>query len=278
MRFSSGKEIHCWGGLGSQLFGIALALDLRHKYSVLKLVFHNSGVTRRDLEAKEFIERICNFSVVDDYSHEEKVKSNRSRFTLRSAISKIAKLTGVLNEANTDHQFYRIYPWTKQIRGHYSYRRQKLSTLSFMRSEFLKIYGSQCQVEEELVVHYRLDDIVNLPGKTVISKERVAGEISKLTECSKVKVFSDSPKRVEDDLKSLIAKELFVSDAETEFLVASALKSKFFVGTVSKVSFWIVFLRISHDKNSFNLMPVESRVHLQNALGELSVYESLSFY
>ena len=277
MRLSLGKEIHCWGGLGSQLYGIALALDLGEKYSDLKLVFHNSGVTRRDLEAKEFIARICNFAIVDDYNHGERETSDHSKFTLRRAISKIAKIAGTLNEANTDYQFYKIYPWTKQIRGHYSYRTQNFSTLLFMRSEFLKVYEARCQ-EEELVVHYRLDDIVNLPGKTVISKERVAGEIAKLKQSTKVKVFSDSPKRVEDNLRSLITQELFVSDAETELLITSALKSKFFIGTVSKVSFWIVFLRISHDKNSVNLMPNESRVHLQNALGELSVYEALSFY
>ena len=45
-------KIHIWGGLGSQLYALALKIDLQKKFKTRKvvLVFHNSGVTRRDAE------------------------------------------------------------------------------------------------------------------------------------------------------------------------------------------------------------------------------------
>ena len=42
-------RVHCWGGLGSQLYALSTAYDLKIKYPKrkIKLVLHTGGVTKR---------------------------------------------------------------------------------------------------------------------------------------------------------------------------------------------------------------------------------------
>ena len=50
-------RVHCWGGLGSQLFALAHAYELRKKFPKRKIMLflHTSGVSERFSELDFFI-------------------------------------------------------------------------------------------------------------------------------------------------------------------------------------------------------------------------------
>ena len=61
-------RIHCWGGLGSQLYAVALIYDLLKRFPKRKitLYLHTSGATRRHSEI-EGIADIFEIKQVDDF-------------------------------------------------------------------------------------------------------------------------------------------------------------------------------------------------------------------
>ena len=73
----SKTHIHCWGGLGSQMYAWALLERLQNKYPnrKFKLVFHTGGVTKRlpDLEPL-FMQSEKDF--VQDFESNEKETQN----------------------------------------------------------------------------------------------------------------------------------------------------------------------------------------------------------
>ena len=275
------KYLHCWGGLGSQLYAISLALDLQDRVIKTKLFFHNSGITRRDLEAKSFINESVSYVVVDDFSYLSKSIMSIKKYSLKTiavkGIGNFLKFIGLVGSVNTDNEYRKIRPWTLVIRGHYSYRRQNLSTVNQMYRNFFQLY-SHLLKPVDLVLHYRLDDIVGIPGKTVIDSSRIIAELVKLNHFSDLRIYSDSPEEVTSLMSSFLDLKFSVSDDTTESLIINGVNSKCFIGTVSKVSFWIVFFRVSQDLNSMNVMPKESRSHLVAALGDLSKYTKIIFY
>ena len=76
-------KIHCWGGIGSQLFTLALALDLNKRYPKrpIKFIFHTGGVTRRSLEI-DFLPEKFRYEVKDDFI-EIKVVKNNNKFHIK---------------------------------------------------------------------------------------------------------------------------------------------------------------------------------------------------
>ena len=275
------KYIHCWGGLGSQLYAISFALDLQDRAIKTKVIFHNSGITRRDLEAESYIAESVNYVVVEDYSSLGESSKLSRKYSFKTlvvrGIGNILKFIGVVGSVNTDKEYKKIRPWTLVMRGHYSYRKQNLSTINRMYKKFFLLYSDLLK-PIDLVLHYRLDDIVGIPGKSVIESSRVVAELIKLERYPELRIYSDSPKEVGRLMYGFIKQKFSVSDEPTESLIINGVNSKCFIGTVSKVSFWIVFFRVSQDLDSINIMPSESRLHLFNALGDLSRFKGISFY
>ena len=60
--------IHCWGGLGSQLYAWAMAEMVQTKYPrrKIEIVFHSSGVTKRYSDLN-FLRSVFNIKFRDDY-------------------------------------------------------------------------------------------------------------------------------------------------------------------------------------------------------------------
>ena len=273
------KKIHCWGGLGSQFYAISLAIDLHSTYSNLELIFHNSGVTRRDLEAEDFVKSFFPYVTNNDFSKKLELSSDKVivKTYSKRLISNLFFALNLLNHANTDEEFRKIRLWTYVIRGHYSYRTQNLATIKQMLERFMFFYGQLIQ-KSSIVVHYRLDDIIKIDGKTVISSERVIEGIKKSNCSGTIRIYSDSAKELQNRFEGKFQNKYEVSDLSTEHLVVNAISAECFVGTVSKVSFWIVFFRLANNTNSINLMPIESRPHLVTALVNLRPYKNLIFY
>ena len=84
------NTVHVWGGFGSQLFGVSLALELCENSSNkdISLIFHNSGITRRNLELDL---KVAPFKIVsrDDFSEEYPVSDRSGNHNFN--VSTIAK-------------------------------------------------------------------------------------------------------------------------------------------------------------------------------------------
>ena len=100
--------IHCWGGLGSQLFAWALYLDIERKFPKrrINLVLHSSGVTRR-LPEYLFSNKKNNLISIDDFKSGQKIYNGKTPFFISSKIllKRISKLLGIFAEANTTNEF-----------------------------------------------------------------------------------------------------------------------------------------------------------------------------
>ena len=174
-------RIHSWGGLGSQLFAIALAKDFQAifpKRSIV-IVLHTGGVTRR---LPEVVELFPDF----DYQYQEDFQlknngsqkiSNQSKFDLRIHLKKVINLIGFLADCNDDSSTNRLFPWVLSIRGHYSYRSIHPNFLSQLAEHCQSIEGViTTNLSKTCVVHYRLGDLLLISEKDPISAISVASE------------------------------------------------------------------------------------------------------
>ena len=245
-------KIHCWGGLGSQLYALAIANSLQAKFKRrrISLVLHTSGVSKR-LAELNFIENLL-FEVnqVNDFSpstrseHEiVELKDRNSRKILKN----ILYFTRFVCTANTDSEFTKIRPWTLALRGHYSYRTIESSFYDYLLLN-LKDKVTDSSIDQNVIsIHYRMGDLLQLTNKSVYPVEKIVEKVNELTKTnnySKIIVYSDSPKNVEDALISAgLNKNFIVRDVDTIDVISECASSGYFIGTNSKVSLWIVNIR-----------------------------------
>jgi hypothetical protein len=258
-------RIHSWGGLGSQLFAIAMAEDFKTIFPrrTIKIVLHTGGVTRRMPEVTEiFPEFEYEFDEDFQLRSEDSVKAaGTSRFVIRRTVKKFLSAMGFLAQCDDDFTTKRLVPWVVSIRGHYSYRT--------INSNFLIRLAECCQsiqdstvtdLTEACVVHYRLGDLLIINEKSPISALAVASEYFKIQEkihFTKLIVFSDSPIEARSRFSSLISNEMSFLDSKTSLVIANAIRAKYFIGTSSKISFWIAGIREVVYKSSSSL-PLEN--------------------
>ena len=124
-------NIHVWGGLGSQLFALALVEDLAQKFPKrsLRMIFHTGGVTYRKLDIAPLLSEY-KFFVKDDYaSHSVSRATGRPVNNISSKVTqskiflkKLAFFLGFSRALDSDQDFQRCKPWIISVRGHYTYR------------------------------------------------------------------------------------------------------------------------------------------------------------
>ncbi len=267
-------KVHIWGGLGSQLFAVALSFDLQRKFPNRKLllVLHSSGVTKRAPEICELFPEFT-YLEVDDFSSRRSHDSNSSIFTPRSIVipflRKCAIFLGILAEEN-DGLTRKVYKWTLSVRGHYLYR--------LINQEFLALLGSRLEdslkmdIDKylgETILHYRLGDLLELTNKTHIDPKRIAKVLSSEFEGTEVTIFSDSPEKAISLLKGVpLDLTLSFEDLNATKAIWAATNSKKFVGTSSKISYWVVLLRLIRNPQAKTFMPTEDRQQIVTIASE----------
>jgi hypothetical protein len=130
-------KIHCWGGLGSQLFALAIAHDLRsqHPNRRISLVLHTSGVTLRKSELDAVADSSYFISQVNDFQPISVNKHGSKRFSvisLKFLIKNFLIATKFICTGNTDLDFKKIRPWTISLRGHYFNRKISPSFFDYL--------------------------------------------------------------------------------------------------------------------------------------------------
>jgi hypothetical protein len=267
-------KIHCWGGLGSQLYALAVANSLKSKYKHRKisLVLHTSGVSKR-LSELDFI-KVLPFEIVQfndfsdsSYSGIEVVNYNNSYVKL--IIKKVLLFTRVICTGNTDYEFKKIKPWTLALRGHYSYRTIESSFYDYLLSNLnTKVYDSIIN-QTEITIHYRMGDLLKLTNKSIYPVEKIIEKVNEVTKhgkYSKIIVYSDSPNNAKVKLISAgLNLDFNVRDVGTIDVILECVSAGYFIGTNSKVSLWIVNIRRYLGRGDFCFLEgFDSRLYSPN--------------
>jgi hypothetical protein len=245
-------KVHSWGGLGSQLFVLAFIYDLRKKFPKKKilLVHHTSGVSRRLFELDSILEPSISLKLIDDYKPDGSFKNSKNKsiikYLLISIIKKILEKLNVFVNIDQNPDISKIKPWTSIIRGHYNGRLISDDFLSYCVGKFTN-YDFQF-LSKTLIIHYRLGDLINLPNKSIITPNYVVEKIRKILEMDKLEqilVYSDTVSEAKKLLSPInnLSDSIQFLDEPTFILVQTAISSKYFIGTNSKVSIWISKLR-----------------------------------
>jgi len=254
-------KIHSWGGLGSQLYALALALDLKHKFAVRKIEFvqHTSGVTKRDLEIDTSRFSNITFKTIDDFSQGPTSLNGNTFFRkiLRTILKNCLIFIGFLSKANNDLEFNFTKPWVFSIRGHYSYRTLNEDFYKILVDYFNISFEKNMSFKNSTIsVHYRLGDLLSLSEKAPIAVNEVVDSIfrarSKYID-SKVLVYSDSPDKAKDLLiPNLKDSSIHFINRSTLSVINECVSSDYFIGTNSKISIWIFNLRcyLGYGENS----------------------------
>jgi hypothetical protein len=165
-------KVHSWGGLGSQLFVLALIYDLRKRYpkKKIQLVHHTSGVSRRLFELDSILDPSISLKLIDDYKSDEGINYAKNTRIIKHLLIKIIKKTleklYIFINFDQNQDINKIKPWTTIVRGHYSKRLISDDFLSYCVEKFTN-HNSHFP-SKTLVIHYRLGDLINLSNKSSI--------------------------------------------------------------------------------------------------------------
>lgn len=261
-------QVHCWGGLGSQLFALALIYDLQVRFPQKNflLILHSNGVTRRTQEISS-LPFVPAYEFQDDFVVADRMSESTARAkTFRIFARKVLLMLGFLAEANDDSGYASVRPWVRQIRGHYSRRLISLDFVRLLDSYLEKQFRSEIKSPYALSVHYRLGDLLNLNEKNPIKPERLAKEIchAQVIYPGTAILYSDSAQEAKLFLSSLGIKKLEISSGNSSFEVLKfAQSSEYFIGTSSKISYWVVLLRAIKKSSQFSLMPATDKSNLE---------------
>jgi hypothetical protein len=245
-------RVHCWGGLGSQLYALALATDLKIKFPTrkIKIILHTSGVTRRVSELNFILDN--NFEIVqindfNSFGKSNKAVPNSHRIKLKNFIKLILSLLRVVMPANSDEEFRKVTFWTFSIRGHYFNRTISEQFYAYILSSLKLLDRDSKQTVPILAVHYRLGDLLEISEKNPVDAAKIINVIDEFIKDSndlKILVYSDSPDTARETLINAgFTKNFVTKNLSTVDVIRNCLGVKFFIGTNSKVSLWIVNLR-----------------------------------
>ena len=257
-------RIHVWGGLGSQLYAVALSIDIKLKFPSRRIRFitHSGGVTRRTLEPSLFH---GNVKFRDDYTNNYKESSRVTNQTrgAKSIIKNILFKAGLFSDANNEKSIESMKPWVIIIRGHYSNRDLSHSTvLKLWRNVEKDFKSNQHEIQQDfLAVHYRLGDLQFLPNKSPIKQEKIQDVVAKTLKKNRIGnlyLYSDSIQIATTRLKNLIPQlSVIPRDLTPLETVYECVQSSIFIGTNSKLSVWIILFKIAKDSKGQCFLPTE---------------------
>jgi len=245
-------RVHCWGGLGSQLYALSTVHDLKLKYPKrrIKLVLHTGGVTKR-LSELDFIHNI-DFEIVqiNDFHLQDKSdknKANMSNVKLKVLLKKILYTLNFIVFANSDLDFDKVRLWTISIRGHYFNRTVSPEFYSYLLKYTELDYRHPNLSQIRIAIHYRMGDLLTITEKSISPANKIVNIVKQLQKLHKnleIYVYSDSPQIAKETLFNAGLTDKFeVMDLPTIDVIRECIDANYFIGTGSKISLWIVNIR-----------------------------------
>ena len=279
-------KIHTWGGLGSQLFALAVALDIKEKYPKRKiqLVLHSSGVTKRNSELN-FLDDFIEILTIDDFGnypkgHPEKVQ----RINFNIILKKFFIWSGLVSTSNDNTDFGKIKPWVKSLRGHYSHRRLSIETISKVYDLLKKDQSLNFnkETQSKISIHYRLGDLLSLANKNPVPNTQINELLSKVilnNGENKIDLYSDSLDYAANLMSEVFElKNINKVDLEIKSLILRLVTYQMFIGTNSKITIWTVLFRILTNQDSQTFIPYQMKKEITRIYPEINNLNFIDFY
>lgn len=195
---------------------------------------------------------------IDDYLPKEEfsnTKNYKRKINFKVFIKELLSTLSISLNPDNDQNLKKIRFWTFEIRGHYSKLPINIKFLDYLIKIFSAMNVEQNELVETLTIHYRLGDLLSLPDKTYVPSKNlliVIEDIYSKNYFNKILIFSDSIGLAKSKLQKLekLTKNIEFSNSSTLKVMVYSLKSRYFIGTNSKVSFWIEILRQYSGKKS----------------------------
>lgn len=277
-------RIHTWGGLGSQLYALALSIDLKDKVfkRQKKFINHTGGTTKRLPEMSFYTE---NTKSVDDFDTNDKQETKNSSFkgTIKLYFKKLIFVTGFYAECNDNRDMHAMKPWVIVIRGHYSHRQvsKESVTIIFQKIEENYFRAHDTKPDRAFAMHYRLGDLEVISEKSPIRLESIQEIIDEITTDQSIQflsLYSDTldlaKQRLNFTNNGLIIKSEDKLPLET---IYECVMSHTFVGTNSKISFWIAICRSVFKSEGFTYLPLEIK-HMIDYQKKLTGNHEITYY
>jgi hypothetical protein len=277
-------QIHVWGGLGSQLFALLAIEEIQNRFSFrnVKVVFHSSGITARFPDLVDLIPpKICT-KFVDDFIYGgdsptflgltgSKLGSKNSVF---KALARRLRIIVTWDEPDSSPKF-----WTLQVRGHYRMMRVSLSSLEgvFLRISTLKLNSCPSKTITANAIHFRIGDLVGLKGIINPDDLLVVAKEIQIRNRLKFTVLSDSGQAAAIYLSNLDLNPTNHALGTWE-TIRLGFDSDSFIGTFSKISYWIVILRVLENSQKANFLPEPVAEEIRNFFAHYGITANIKGY
>lgn len=209
---------------------------------------------------------------VDDYVANEKTNNSNqiSKKKYKLFIKKILHKLSISLNFDNNINIKTIKFWTLEIRGHYTKLPISNNYLEFLFNLLCVKNTEPNEWENTLTIHYRLGDLVYLSNKSYVSSESlfmVIKDVYLENNFNRIVLFSDSIEVARKKLSVLgkITTNIEYSNAPTIIALVNCLKSGYFIGTNSKVSFWIEMLRRYSGKKSLVMRDSDPEKYLNSS-------------
>lgn len=257
-------RIHTWGGLGSQLYAVALAIEIKRifPHRNIKFICHTSGVTEREPEIQFFSKTIHTKNDFNDGFLNSSTAKKNNRHMVKNLLIKILNLTGIMQRCNNNKEFLKLKPWILIIRGHYTGVDISSHTALEILQKIDDVFVSNKRVGSDfLSLHYRLGDLISLKEKNPINSKLLSEIIlkaNKTYKSNKVYIYSDSIEVARSELSKFIIKaEIIPRQISALETVHECVNSSIFIGTNSKISIWIAILRAASSNTKRSYLPTD---------------------
>jgi hypothetical protein len=278
-------QIHSWGGFGSQVNALLMywhVKDLSQRRPA-KLIFHSSGLTRREPEILKLLSTEDSFLFIDDFG--QKLANRESKRNLKAKL-----VRGVLQKSKVvifsdNKETFSIKPWTFQLRGSYT-------NLRFSQDLFLKLLTNIRRVTPKVFdcvnsSHYRAGDLLLKKPESLVNPNIFFNQLSIASKMSTsgvdFDVFSESSDLVDryiHDFSSIFPEStvfrVHSKEVDSLLLVLTCIDSETFVGTSSKLSILIAILRALEGRHNTRL-PKSLERNFKSLTPE-ALWEFVDFY
>jgi hypothetical protein len=276
-------RIHCWGGFGSQLNALAVAYDLIQRFPKRKIEIvirtggmHNAEFELTELQLNEF--NVKEKKILPEITGARILGSQVKISRFKSIIKFWLEKFGIFATCDSRDLFNSVKPWVVTIRGSYNY----LPSPDFMDYLINKLQIKKFDsFANNNVVHYRLGDLLTLNTKSPIGKDKILDQMKKCKDLANNNSFiimSSDPdvayRKFSNLEETFIITSIFVNATE---VLKYGINSATFIGTNSKMSLWVVILRV-YLKIRGNFLPNEFRSYFNQSKVNYFYESCIDFY
>jgi hypothetical protein len=251
----------------------------------LVFVHHTGGLTRRPLEISFQGFKI---EIIDDFQeHQKSMKdlsnSNKAyiKHEILSLFKKLIRISslslGFLSTMNSNTELSALNYWVLQVRGHYTQLNIPLENLKSIKETILNSSGKSPAPENlstSISAHIRLGDLVALKPEALTNFDLLKTKMAVMQKVETLNVFSDSS---EVELNGFLDHQFtrnYITETNPANVIIWCSRSKSFIGTNSKISFWITAMRVLDMFEGEASIPKNIFVWLMSTIQVPDVYQS----